>query len=229
MSHKCYGPLHTFDRLSSRRAHPDQLLVLDQAFVALVVLNTREAAMLDDSTPIDTHCWAYNLSTGTQKSQVIKSQTQSPSTCTRDSGRLWYGKVHTCDPVKGTVARNSPHATQSKHSYTEFTTCDPNEAQFQTMLEFTTGESSEAQTETARTLHQTTTHVCLRGSLRCKVSVAQAGGGWTELHYRREHEAAHEDPERIVNRVCMCVYVCMCVCLFVCKHSCVYMYLCLYV
>ena len=46
-----------FYRLSSQQAHPNLIIVLDQGFVALVVLNIKEAEMHDDFTPIDTHCW----------------------------------------------------------------------------------------------------------------------------------------------------------------------------
>ena len=38
--------------------------------VALVVLLTKEAALHDDFTPLDTHCWAYTQCTGNTKNQV---------------------------------------------------------------------------------------------------------------------------------------------------------------
>ena len=38
---------------------PNQILVWIKGSLRLSVLNYKEAALHDDFTPIDTHCWAY--------------------------------------------------------------------------------------------------------------------------------------------------------------------------
>ena len=62
-------------RSKTRRFPSDHSL--EQVVVALVVRNTKELALHDDPTPIDTYRWAYGQCTGTQNLQVVQS-TSSP-------------------------------------------------------------------------------------------------------------------------------------------------------
>ena len=105
---------HKTYRLSIHQAHPNEIIVLDQGFIALVVLNAGEAAMLDVSTPIDT-LLAYTQCTGTSKAVVELAPMCS--------------KTHSVCTAKLVGSRNnktgcssSPHANQSM---LEFTTCEP--------------------------------------------------------------------------------------------------------
>ena len=115
--------------------------------------------------------------------------------------------VHLMRPNRSTVTRSSPHADQSKHSNSEFTTCEPIEAQLLGVHHMRTNRSTcRKGTHAGKTVverapmcsrtHKRSTkqphnqHVCLRGSLRCKVQVAHAGGEWSELHCRRVRELA---------------------------------------
>ena len=93
-------PGHKTHRLSRPKS--------DHSFgLPFVVLNTREAAMLDDSTPIDTQCGAKTQCTGTQNSQVVAPMcSKTHSVCT---GKLVESRNNK------TGCSSKPHANQSKY------------------------------------------------------------------------------------------------------------------
>ena len=92
------------DLLFQRQEDPKSDKSLGQGFVALVVLKTNEAAMHDDFTPIDTHCWGlYPAYWYTKPRQLLEF-----ITCKPIGVRVHHVRIHKAQAENARTLNQTP-------------------------------------------------------------------------------------------------------------------------